>query len=227
MHHFSKLDKSGSFIRHNMSRRGDLAIKMSFFSSPKIHKVVQVSPDSLPAPKSQQAPRGGLRAAPRHLERTPGPAAPARGGSGGASPRLQEPRRRPPPPRCAAARAPRPAGWTPEGAQPHRPQPAPAPWARAPLRTARRARPRRLYSLPMAAAGRPPGAAARRGLPRLSLSGWAPAPRPTRSGGCAQTPPRITWRACGSRSPAPGAGPWAPAPTSGPPSARCAGTGGP
>lgn len=42
-------------------------------------------------------------------------------------------------------------------------------------------------------------------LPRSSLGypGWASEPRSTRSGGCALTPPWITWPVCGSRSPAP------------------------
>lgn len=55
----------------------------------------------------------------------------------------------------------------------------------------------------MAAAGRPTGQSGAAPSP-LDPPGWASAPRPTRSGGCAQTPPRITWPVCGSRSPAPG-----------------------
>lgn len=124
---------------------------------------------------------------------------------------MQEPRLRPP--AHALRSGPRPPGRRaghPSGRNRTARSQRPAPWARAPLRTAR---PRRLYSLPMAAAGRPTGHG---GSARSALGspGWASAPLQTRSGGCAQTPPRITWPACGSRSPAPWGRAWAPGPTS-------------
>lgn len=178
-----------------------MAIKMSFFCSSRKMQSCPGFAGFSARPKRQQPPRAGLRASPPGAHTPALRSRPPRLRQGlakvaGASVEASRPRatQRPAPPR--------PAGWTPEWAQPHRPQPAPAPWARAPPRTARRARPRRPYSLPMAAAGRPTGHGGSARSP-LGSPGWASAPLPTRSGGCAQTPPRITWRACGSRSPAP------------------------
>lgn len=108
-------------------------------------------PPQTPAAPPRRPPRLAARSA--HRARGPGPRGP-----GKASPRLQEPRWRPPAhalrsgPRLPGRRAGHPSGRSPttRGQRP-------APWATAPLRTAQRARPRRLYSLPMAAAGRPTG----------------------------------------------------------------------